>query len=147
MDEEKDKDNEENKDKGQDKTEKGAKLILTDKAPKPIGPYSQAVDTGSFVFISGQIPLGPKSGDVIGGDIEAQAEVALGNLKAVLEAAGLTLGNLVKTTVFLQDMGDFARFNRIYQDMLGGAAPARSVVEVSALPKGVLVEIEAVAWR
>ncbi|MCL2183626.1 MAG: RidA family protein [Chitinispirillia bacterium] len=124
-----------------------ARNILTDKAPKPIGPYSQAVDTGSFLFASGQIPLDPATGQVVGEDIEGQAAAALTNLREVLAAAGLTFENLVKTTVFICNMGDFARFNKVYEGMLGGAAPARSVVEVSALPRGVLVEIEAVAWR
>jgi len=121
--------------------------IFTDKAPKPIGPYSQAVDTGSLLFVSGCIPLDPATGEVVGADIEAQAGKALENLKAVLAAAELTFGSLVKTTVFLQSMGDFSRFNQVYEKSLDGAAPARSVVEVAALPKGVLVEIEAVACR
>jgi len=121
--------------------------VFTEKAPKPIGPYSQAVDTGSLLFVSGCIPLDPVSGEVVGADIEAQAGKALENLKAVLAAAGLSFDSLVKTTVFLQSMGDFSRFNGVYQGALGAAAPARSVVEVAALPKGVLVEIEAVACR
>jgi len=123
------------------------KYVYTEKAPKPIGPYSQAVDTGSLLFVSGCIPLDPVTGEVVGADVEAQAEKALDNLKAVLEAAGLSFDSLVKTTVFLQNMGDFARFNGVYQNALGSAAPARSVVEVAALPRGVLVEIEAVACR
>jgi len=121
--------------------------VFTDKAPKPIGPYSQAVDTGSLLFVSGCIPLDPATSEVVGTDIETQAGKALENLKAVLSAAGLTFDSLVKTTVFLQNMGDFSRFNGVYQNALGAAAPARSVVEVAALPKGVLVEIEAVACR
>jgi len=123
------------------------KYVYTEKAPKPIGPYSQAVDTGSLLFVSGCIPLDPVTGEVVGADIEAQAKVALDNLNAVLVAAGLTFDSLVKTTVFLQSMGDFSRFNGVYQNALGSAAPARSVVEVAALPRGVLVEIEAVACR
>jgi 2-iminobutanoate/2-iminopropanoate deaminase len=129
------------------KNAQGARIILTPRAPAPIGPYSQAVDTGGFLFVSGQIPLDPEGGGVVGEGIEAQAEAALANLREVLAAAGLTFANLVKTTVFIRDMGDFSRFNQVYQSALGGAAPARSVVEVSALPRGVLVEIEAVAWR
>jgi len=121
--------------------------ILTDKAPKPIGPYSQAIDTGEFVFISGQIPLCPKDGSIVGDDIETQAAAALCNLREVLAAAGLTFENVVKTTVFLRNMNDFSCFNKVYETMFAGAAPARSVVEVSALPRGVMVEIEAVAWR
>jgi 2-iminobutanoate/2-iminopropanoate deaminase len=123
------------------------KTVYTDKAPKPIGPYSQAIDAGPAVFISGQIPLDPVSGEVVGDDVETQAAAALCNLREILASAGLSFRNLVKTTVFLRDMKEFASFNGVYQSMLGGAAPARSVVEVSALPKGVLVEIEAIAWR
>jgi len=123
-------------------------VVLTAKAPKPIGPYSQAIDTGALLFVSGQIPLDPVSGAVVcGDDVEAQAEVALANLREVLAAAGLTFAHLVKTTVFLRDMADFSRFNLVYERALRGAAPARSVVEVSALPRGVLVEVEAVACR
>jgi 2-iminobutanoate/2-iminopropanoate deaminase len=121
--------------------------ILTDKAPAPIGPYSQAVETGSLLFVSGQIPLDPVNGGVVGEGVEEQAAAALSNLREVLAAAGLTFANLVKTTVFLRDMGEFARFNGVYEKALGGAKPARSVVEVSALPRGVLVEIEAIACR
>ena len=121
--------------------------IFTDKAPKPIGPYSQAVDAGGLLFVSGCIPLDAVTGEAAGADIEAQAAKALDNLREVLAAAGLTFDSLAKTTVFLRNMGDFARFNQVYQSALGAAAPARSVVEVSALPKGVLVEIEAVACR
>jgi 2-iminobutanoate/2-iminopropanoate deaminase len=121
--------------------------VFTDKAPKPIGPYSQAVDAGSLLFVSGCIPLDAVTGEVVGADIEAQAAKALDNLREVLAAAGLTFGSLAKTTVFLQNMGDFARFNQVYQSALGAVAPARSVVEVAALPKGVLVEVEAVACR
>jgi 2-iminobutanoate/2-iminopropanoate deaminase len=121
--------------------------IQTPAAPQPIGPYSQAIDTGSFVFVSGQIPLDPVSGNVAGDSIEEQATRALMNLKATLAAAGLTPGSLVKTTVFLRSMSDFAAFNTVYGSLLDGAKPARSVVEVSALPKGVMVEIEAIACR
>jgi len=123
------------------------RYLFTDKAPKPIGPYSQAVECGQFVFISGQIPLHPQSGEVAGDNIAAQTEMVLANLKAALEAAGADFTNLVKTTVFLTDMDNFSKFNEVYQQKLGGAAPARSVVEVSALPRKVLVEIEAVAYK
>jgi 2-iminobutanoate/2-iminopropanoate deaminase len=122
-------------------------VILTGKAPKPIGPYSQAVDTGVMLFVSGQIPLDPVSGAIVAGGVEAQAEAALSNLREVLAAAGLSFAHLVKTTVFLRNMSDFSCFNLVYERLLGGAAPARSVVEVSALPRGVLVEIEAIACR
>ena len=116
-------------------------------APQPAGPYSQGIDAGAFVFISGQIPLDPASGLLPGDTIAAQARCALRNLKAVLTAAGLTPENLVKTTVFLRSMADFGEFNAVYEEALAGAKPARSVVEVSALPKGALVEIEAIACR
>lgn len=121
--------------------------ILTPAAPAPIGPYSQAVDTGSFVFVSGQIPLDPATGAMSGSTIEEQAVRALDNLKAVLAAAGLSCASLVKTTVFLRSMADFAAFNAVYERALAGTRPARSVVEVSALPKGALCEIEAIACR
>jgi len=121
--------------------------LFTDTAPKPIGPYSQAVECGDFVYISGQIPLCPKSGEVAGDDITAQTKTALSNLKAILENAGLGFKSIVKTTVFLTDINNFGKFNEIYQQELKEAAPARSVVEVSALPKKVLVEIEAVAYK
>ena len=121
--------------------------LFTDKAPKPIGPYSQAVEAGPFVYISGQIPLHHESGEVIGDDIATQTKTALTNLRAILENAGLDFHSVVKTTVFLTDINNFGKFNEIYQQELSGAAPARSVVEVSALPKKVLVEIEAVAYK
>jgi 2-iminobutanoate/2-iminopropanoate deaminase len=121
--------------------------ILTASAPQPIGPYSQAIDTGSLVFISGQIPIDPITGAMTGTTIEVQAGRALLNLKAVLSSAGLTVDAIVKTTVFLRSMGDFAAFNTVYEREFDAAKPARSVVEVSALPKGALCEIEAVACR
>lgn len=123
------------------------KIIYTENAPKPIGPYSQAIDTGTFVFVSGQIPLDPKSGEVVGDDIESQSKIALDNLRATLAAANLSFENIVKTTVFITDMKNFAKFNSVYQTAMDGCAPARSVVEVSALPKGVMIEIEAIACR
>lgn len=123
------------------------KIIFTDNAPKPIGPYSQAIDTGTFVFVSGQIPLDHKSGEVVGDDIETQSKIALDNLRATLAAANLSFENIVKTTVFIKDMNNFAKFNNVYQTAMDGCAPARSVVEVSALPKGVMIEIEAIACR
>ena len=120
------------------------KVISTDKAPAAIGPYSQAMAVGSLVFTSGQIPLDPVTGAVVGEDITAQTERVIANLRAVLEAAGTDLTKVVKTTCFLRNMGDFAVFNGIYAKHFTGN-PGRSCVEVSALPKGVLVEIEAVA--
>ncbi len=120
------------------------KVISTDKAPAAIGPYSQAMVTGSLVYTSGQIPLDPATGAVAGEDIVSQTEQVIANLKAVLEAAGTDLTKVVKTTCFLKNMGDFAVFNGVYAQHFTGN-PGRSCVEVSALPKGVLVEIEAVA--
>ncbi len=121
--------------------------IYTPNAPKPVGPYSQGVSSGDFVFISGQIPLDPASGAVTGATIADQARQALANLKAVLSSQSMGTDALVKTTVFLRSMADFAAFNAVYEEELCGARPARSVVEVAALPKNVLVEIEAIACR
>ena len=120
------------------------KIIHTENAPAAIGPYSQAIAVNGLVYTSGQIALDPKNGTLAGDSIEAQTEQAIQNLKAVLEAAGSSLENVVKTTCFLQRMSDFAAFNAIYEKHFPGK-PARSCVEVSALPKGALVEIEAVA--
>jgi 2-iminobutanoate/2-iminopropanoate deaminase len=123
------------------------KIITTPNAPAPIGPYSQAIDTGSFIFISGQIPLDPQTGAVVGNTIQEQAKQALNNLKAILTSQSLDTLALVKTTVFLRSMADFPAFNAIYEEEFGGWKPARSVVEVSGLPKNALVEIEAIACR
>ncbi len=120
------------------------RVISTDKAPAAIGPYSQAVAAGGLLFTSGQIPLDPETGAVVGDDIAAQTERVIANLGAVLEAAGADFTKVVKTVCFLSDMKNFAAFNEIYAKAFTGK-PARSCVEVSALPKGVLVEIEAVA--
>jgi len=119
--------------------------VRTERAPRAIGPYSQAVRAGGFVFASGQIPLDPESGAVVQGDIVAQGRQALENLRAVLEVSGAGMKNVVKTTVFLRDMGDFARFNEVYAVYFTAPYPARSAVQVSGLPRDVLVEIEAVA--
>ena len=119
-------------------------IIETDKAPAAIGPYSQAVTAGGLVYTSGQIPIDPATGAIEAADIEGQARQAIRNLAAVLEAAGSGLDRVVKTTCFLANMGDFAAFNAVYAACFPGK-PARSCVEVSALPKGALVEIEAVA--
>lgn len=123
------------------------RIIITPNAPAPIGPYSQAIDAGAMVFISGQIPLDPQTGEVVGSTIKEQAKQALNNLKAILTSQSLDTTALVKTTVFIRSMTDFAAFNAIYEDEMNGAKPARSVVEVSGLPKNVLVEIEAIACR
>ena len=124
------------------------KIIQTDNAPAPVGPYNQAIlATGSMVFVAGQIPLDPKTGQLIGGDdVAAQTEQAIANLTAILEASGATLENVVKTSVFLKDMNDFAVMNAVYAKHFGEAtAPARACVEVARLPKDVRVEIECVA--
>ena len=119
--------------------------ISTDAAPAAIGPYSQAIKTGNLLFCSGQIGLPPGGGDLVEGGVEAEARQALANLKAVLEAGGSSMAQVVKTTVFLKSMGDFPRVNAIYQEAFGDARPARACVEVAALPKGALVEIDAIA--
>jgi 2-iminobutanoate/2-iminopropanoate deaminase len=123
------------------------KIINTQNAPAPIGPYSQAIDTGNLIFISGQIPLDPKTGAVIGSTIQEQAKQALNNLKAILASQSLDETSLVKTTVFLKSMADFPAFNVVYQEAMNDWKPARSVVEVSGLPKNVMIEIEAIACR
>ena len=120
-------------------------IISTDKAPAAIGPYSQGVRAGGFLFLSGQIPLDPKTMTVVAGDVAAQTEQALLNMKAVLESQGLDFSDVVKTTVFIKDMNDFGRINEIYAKFFTKDAPARSCVEVARLPKDVLVEIEAIA--
>ena len=122
------------------------KPILTDKAPQPVGPYSQAFKAGDWMFCSGQIPLDPKTSEIVGQNIEAQSRQALKNVKAVLQAEGLDFNNIVKTLVFLTDMKEFSRFNQIYESYFKDHKPARSCVEVSALPKGVKVEVEAIAF-
>ena len=120
-------------------------IISTYKAPAAIGPYSQGVRAGGFLFLSGQIPLDPKTMTVVAGDVAAQTEQALMNMKAVLESQGLDFSDVVKTTVFIKDMNDFGRINEIYAKFFTKDAPARSCVEVARLPKDVLVEIEAIA--
>ena len=119
--------------------------IETTNAPGAIGPYSQGMKSGKLVFTSGQIPLDPVTGAIVGDTIEEQSEQALKNLQAVLEAGGAALGTVVKTTCFLSDMGDFAAFNGVYARFFTGDCPARSCVAVKTLPKGVMVEVETVA--
>ena len=120
-------------------------IVSTDQAPAAIGPYSQAVKANGLVFCSGQIPLDPATGERVAGDIRTQTRRVLDNLKAVLAAAGSSLGNVVKATVFLADMNDYAAMNEVYGDYFGDSKPARAAVEVSRLPKDVGVEIEVVA--
>lgn len=119
--------------------------VQTDRAPKAIGPYEQAIKVDGFVFTAGQIPIDPKTGSIVEGDIKTQTRQVLENLKGVLEAAGSSLERAVKATVFLKDMGDFAAMNEVYSQYLGDAKPARSTVAVAELPRGVLVEIDLVA--
>jgi 2-iminobutanoate/2-iminopropanoate deaminase len=119
--------------------------VSTDRAPGAIGPYSQAITVDGWVFCSGQIPIDPASGELVEGDIGAQTDQVLRNLAAVLEAAGSSLKRVVKTTVFLADMGDFAGMNEVYARHFGDHRPARAAVAVKTLPKNVDVEIEAIA--
>ena len=121
------------------------KSIKTDKAPAAIGPYSQAIAAGPFLFVSGQLGLDPESGEMAGPDLASQARRALKNLSMVLEAGGADLGKVAAVDVFLADIGGFAEFNGIYQEFFNGHKPARAVVGVSGLPKGALVEIKCVA--
>jgi 2-iminobutanoate/2-iminopropanoate deaminase len=124
------------------------KIIRTDQAPAPVGPYNQAIAaTGQLIFVAGQIPLDPATGEIVGtGDVAQQTEQAIANLKAILEAAGATLQDVVKTSVFLKDMNDFAAMNAVYAKHFGDEeAPARACVEVARLPKDVRVEIECIA--
>ena len=121
------------------------KIISTSEAPGAIGPYSQAVRTGKFVFCSGQIPLDPKSGQVVLGDITVQTRRVLDNIAGILKAEGLTFDHVVKTTIFLTNLGDFQTVNEIYGSYFKQDPPARSTVQVAALPKNVNVEIEVIA--
>ena len=122
------------------------KIIATDKAPAAIGPYSQAIEAGGFVFASGQIPVDPATGNIPEG-IEAQAKQALTNVKNLMEASGLSMDNIVKTSVFIKDMNDFAKVNEVYAAFFDNDFPARSCVEVARLPKDVLIEVEVIAAR
>lgn len=121
--------------------------VNTDNAPTPVGPYSQAVVCGGFVFCSGQIALEPGTGALVDRDIESETARVMENLRAVLEAAGSSLERVVKTTIFLRDMGDFTRVNEVYGSYFASNPPARSTVQVAALPKGARVEIECIALR
>lgn len=123
------------------------KVIHTDNAPKAVGPYSQAVQMGDFLFCSGQISIDPKTNEVFTGDIKIQTEMVMKNIEAVLGAAGLNFSNIIKTTIFITNMNDFATVNEIYAKYFKEAPPARSTVAVAGLPKGVNVEIEVIAHR
>ena len=121
------------------------KIVHTDKAPAAIGPYSQGTIANGFLFTAGQIAIDPASGQVVSGDVVAQTERVMTNLRAILDAAGVTWDDVMKTTVYLHDMADFPRVNEVYARALGSARPARSTVQVAGLPRSVLVEIDAVA--
>lgn len=123
------------------------KVIATEKAPAAIGPYSQAIEVNGMVFLSGQIPVNPATGEVVEGGITEQTTQVFENIKSVLAEAGLTTANVVKTTVFMADMSYFADMNSVYAKYFEGAFPARSAVAVKGLPKGVLVEVESIAVR
>ena len=123
------------------------KIISTSDAPAAIGPYSQAIRSGDFLFCSGQIPLDPKSGQMVSDDIAAQTRRVLDNISGVLKSEGLSLGNVLKTTIFLTDLGNFQIVNEIYGSYFSSEPPARSTVQVSALPKGAKIEIEVIALR
>jgi len=120
-------------------------IIETKSAPAPIGPYSQAIRVNGFVLVSGQIPVVPDTGQVVEGGIAAQTHQVMKNISEILEAGGIGLGNVVKTTVFLTNLDDFAGFNKIYGEYFGDVKPARTTVQVARLPKEVLVEVEAIA--
>ena len=122
-------------------------MIRTDNAPAPIGPYSQAILAGNELFCSGQIAIDPATGELTGSDAASQAGQVLKNLGAVLQAAGMDYGNVVKTTIFLTDMNDFSAVNAVYAKFFDASKPARSTIAVSALPKGALVEIDAIARK
>jgi len=120
-------------------------IISTPQAPAAIGPYSQAIKSGGLVFVSGQIPLDPATGQIVAGDIAAQTERVLNNLAAILHAAGSDLSRVLKTTVYLRDLGDFGKMNKVYAQFFGEKPPARATVQVSRLPKDVSVEIDLIA--
>jgi len=121
-------------------------IVLTDRGPRPIGPYSQAVKSNGFVFVSGQVALDPATGQFVGTEVRAQTERVMENLKAILEAAGASFTHVVKTTVFLKDMNDFTAMNEVYARYFAAAPPARSTVQAARLPKDALVEIDVVAF-
>ena len=123
------------------------KIIGTDAAPAPIGPYNQAVQFGNMLFISGQIALDPKTGELVQGDIKAETTKVMENLQAIVKAAGMDFSNVLKSTIFLMDMGQFAQVNEVYGAYFDEDAPARETVQVSGLPKGVKVEISMIAAK
>lgn len=122
------------------------RVIYTSKAPKPVGPYSQGIIAGNYLFVSGQIPIDPETGEVIKGDFKTQVRRVLENIKAIVEASGASMKDVVKVTVYLKDMNKFREFNEIYKEYFKEEPPARSVVEVSNLPKNVDLEIDAIVY-
>ena len=123
------------------------KKIETPNAPQAIGPYSQAIQAGNFLFVSGQVAIDPATGDIVAGGIEAQTDRVLKNVTAIIEAAGMSLQDVVKCSCFLKDMNDFAAFNAVYENTFGRILPARETVEVARLPKDVLVEVSAICCQ
>lgn len=123
------------------------KIIRTDNAPAPIGPYNQAVQFGNMLFVSGQIALDPQTGELVQGDIKEETQMVMKNLEAVLQEAGMDFSNVLKTTIFLMDMGQFAQVNEVYGSYFKENAPARETVQVAGLPKGVKVEISVIAAK
>jgi 2-iminobutanoate/2-iminopropanoate deaminase len=123
------------------------KIINTNNAPAPIGPYNQAVQFGNMLFISGQIALDPATGELVQGDVQAEARQVMANLAAILQAAGMDFSNVLKSSIFLMDMGQFAQVNEVYGSYFGADAPARETIQVAGLPKGVKVEISMVAAK
>ncbi|MDA8423554.1 MAG: RidA family protein [Nitrospiraceae bacterium] len=123
------------------------KIIKTSNAPEAIGPYSQAVEAGGMVFVSGQIPIDPKTGNPVQGDIKEQVKLVLENARAILAVAGCTLSNIVKSTIYLKNMADFAAVNEVYGTYFPSDPPARATVEASRLPKDAAVEMDFIAWK
>lgn len=121
-------------------------IVFTEKAPKPIGPYSQGIKAGNYVFVAGQIPIDPQTGNMVQGDIEEQTRRVLENIKAVLEAAGASLEDVVYVTVFLKDLSLFQRFNKVYAEYFDKVKPARVTIEASNIPAGALLEISVIAY-
>ncbi len=121
------------------------RVIFTERAPKPIGPYSQAIRAGNFIFLSGQIPIDPKTEELVKGDIRQQTQQVLENIKRVLESQGLGMEDVVKVNIFLKDMGNFNQMNEVYATYFSASPPARSTVEVAKLPRNAEIEIEAIA--
>jgi 2-iminobutanoate/2-iminopropanoate deaminase len=122
------------------------KVLSTDKAPAALGPYSQGICGGDYVFVSGQLPIDPEKGEFAGDDIASQTRQSLTNIKSILESGGFSMANVVKTTVFLKNISDFSAMNEVYATFFEGVCPARAAFEVAALPKDALVEIEAIAY-